>query len=60
MIASKEVAFERAAICNACPELFKPTWTCKKCGCFMKAKVRISGVSCPLDKWGPVSNETSE
>lgn len=57
MIASKEVAFERAAICNACPELFKPTWTCKKCGCFMKIKVRVPGVECPLGKWGPVNSE---
>ena len=51
MIADKEVAFKRAAICNGCDRLFKPTWTCKECGCFMKIKVRIPGSECPLGKW---------
>jgi hypothetical protein len=57
MIVDKEIAFERAAICNSCPELFKPTWTCKKCGCFMKVKTRVSFAECPLGKWGKVSSE---
>lgn len=61
MIANKEVAFERASICNSCPELFKPTWTCKKCGCFMKIKVRVAASECPLGKWSAVEkSESSE
>ena len=57
LVASNEVAFARAAICKNCEFLFQPTWTCKKCGCFMMIKVRVPGVSCPLPepKWGPVA-----
>tara|TARA_R110000822_G_scaffold225562_2_gene358292 strand:+ start:210 stop:377 length:168 start_codon:yes stop_codon:yes gene_type:complete len=52
MIVDKDVAFKRLAICNSCPELFKPTWTCKQCGCFMKAKARLDFTECPIGKWG--------
>jgi hypothetical protein len=54
MFIEKEKAFERLAICNSCPQLFKPTWTCKSCGCFMKVKGRLSYAECPLGKWGKV------
>lgn len=52
MILDNEKAIERAKVCASCPELFKPTWSCKKCGCFMKVKVRIAVSSCPEGKWG--------
>jgi hypothetical protein len=42
---------ERLAICRECPRLFKPTMTCKECGCFMQVKARIPAQSCPLGKW---------
>ena len=42
---------ERYSICKACPELVKLTKTCKKCGCFMTAKTKIQGATCPLGKW---------
>jgi hypothetical protein len=51
MFVEKEKAFERLAICNDCPSLFKPTWSCKECGCFMKVKARLESSSCPLGKW---------
>ena len=51
MIVDKEKAFERLSICNECPSLFKTTWTCKECGCFMKIKARLEHSKCPLDKW---------
>jgi hypothetical protein len=54
MFVEKEKAFERLAICNSCPELFKTTWTCKECGCFMKVKARLAFSECPLGKWGKV------
>ena len=38
-------------ICNECPRLFKPTYTCKECGCFMKIKTHIKSQRCPLGKW---------
>lgn len=48
---SKELAEERLSLCKACPELIPLTSTCKKCGCFMVAKVKLSKASCPLGKW---------
>jgi hypothetical protein len=42
---------ERFEICKACPELIKLTASCKKCGCFMKAKTKLQGATCPIGKW---------
>ena len=42
---------KRMDICLSCPELIKLTQTCKKCGCFMKAKTRLAEASCPIGKW---------
>jgi hypothetical protein len=53
-LASSEVAADRSKICGGCDRLFKPTWTCKECGCFMKIKVRLAGQHCPLHKWEAV------
>ena len=44
----------RFATCLDCEHLFKPTSTCKKCGCFMKVKVRLKGSECPIGKWGKI------
>ena len=45
-----QVAEARLAICQACPEL-KNEKQCNLCGCFMQAKTKIAGASCPLKKW---------
>jgi hypothetical protein len=50
-LVSKERAEERLAICKACPKLIQLTGTCKKCGCFMAAKVKLAKASCPINKW---------
>jgi hypothetical protein len=42
---------ERLAICKTCPELIKLTTQCKKCGCFMAVKTKLTGATCPLGKW---------
>jgi hypothetical protein len=42
---------ERYSICKECPEFFKLTAQCKKCGCFMKLKVLLPGQECPIGKW---------
>ena len=42
---------DRIAICKDCIFYFKPTGTCKKCGCFMKLKTKIKAASCPIGKW---------
>ena len=57
ILADSEMAVAREKICAGCDRLFKPTWTCKECGCFMKIKVRIAAQHCPLDKWLAVSDD---
>ena len=58
-IASTEVISTRLEICNSCEHLFKPTNQCTQCGCFIEAKVRLKGSSCPIDKWSrEVDEET--
>ncbi len=51
VLAPRELTEKRLKICSECPRLFKPTYTCKECGCFMKIKTKILGASCPLGKW---------
>lgn len=41
----------RMQICLSCPELTKLTKQCKKCGCFMEFKTRLSNAECPIGKW---------
>ena len=46
-----EIVKSRLEICKAC-EYFRPkTETCRKCGCFMKLKVKLPAAVCPLGKW---------
>ena len=49
--ASEIVQEKRYSICKACPEFIGLTTQCRKCGCFMKLKTKISLSSCPLGKW---------
>ena len=49
--AEESVATTRYSVCRACPELIKLTKQCKKCGCFMAAKTKLQGATCPLGKW---------
>ena len=42
---------DRLDICKSCPQLFKPTTSCKRCGCFMRIKAKISSMKCPDNKW---------
>lgn len=41
----------RMDICNGCDRLFKPTKSCKECGCFMALKTWIEVSVCPIGKW---------
>lgn len=50
-VEDEELGKTRLEICKACPELIKVTKTCKKCGCFMTAKTKLTGAVCPLGKW---------
>lgn len=49
-----EIADERLKICQSCPELIQVTSQCKKCGCFMHAKVKLPIAACPIGKWDAV------
>ena len=42
---------DRIAICRSCVFYFKPTGTCKDCGCFMKIKARLAPMECSQKKW---------
>lgn len=53
---SPEIQEQRMAICTSCPHLYKPTTTCRKCGCFMAIKTWLPRQSCPIKKWGPDPN----
>jgi hypothetical protein len=48
---SKDDRNTRLGICKGCDRLFKPTGTCKQCGCFMGLKTWIDRATCPLGKW---------
>lgn len=52
----KEVAQARYDMCKGCPFLL-PTTQCSKCGCFMKAKVKLAHAECPVGNWGKVIQE---
>ena len=42
---------DRIAICKDCIFYFKPTGSCKDCGCFMKIKARLAPMECTQNKW---------
>ena len=48
---------ERYSVCQSCEHLYRPTDTCKKCGCFMQVKTWMPNQSCPIKKWGKYSEE---
>ena len=46
-----EVYEDRITICKSCIYYFKPTGTCKDCGCFMKIKARLAPMGYSQKKW---------
>lgn len=59
---SQEVQKKRMSICESCDKLYKPTYTCKACGCFMNVKTWMGDQKCPLNKWDkePAPNQTHD
>lgn len=49
---TEDIRQARYDICLQCPRLFKPTRTCKECGCFMALKTWLKDAHCPLGHWG--------
>ena len=58
----EDVRQARWDICESCDKLYKPTNSCKLCGCFMKIKTTLPFAECPIKKWGiytPTDEEKS-
>ena len=52
---------DRITICKSCVYYFKPTGSCKDCGCFMKIKARLAPMACSQKKWDKTTEiETPE
>ena len=51
ILVNKATFEERFKTCRNCEHLFKPTNSCKKCGCFIHLKARLANQSCPINKW---------
>lgn len=47
----RDVGQVRIDMCKVCPEFVGFTKQCKKCGCFLPAKVLIPFSKCPIGKW---------
>lgn len=47
----ENTAQNRFSICQQCPEFIDLTTQCKKCGCIMKLKTKLTKATCPLGKW---------
>lgn len=45
----------RYDMCLNCPSLIKMTKQCKKCGCMMSQKAKLPHASCPIGKWGAIT-----
>lgn len=42
---------DRFTTCKGCERLWKPTRTCRECGCFMGLKTWLADARCPIGKW---------
>lgn len=51
MISDEDLTKSRLDICNSCENLYQPTKSCKKCGCFVIAKTKLKTQKCPINKW---------
>lgn len=58
LLASKEKAEARFAICRECEFLDKERGRCIKCGCFMAKKTGVEVAKCPIGKWGDLQGFT--
>jgi len=56
LFATEEIINERMDICRSCEYYDAKQVRCRRCGCFLKQKVRFIFDSCPLSKW-TVSDE---
>ncbi len=57
---SDEIQQYRYNICKSCDKLYKPTDSCKMCGCFMKVKTWMPQHACPIKKWPAVEQQATD
>tara|TARA_Y100001937_G_scaffold45995_1_gene64612 strand:+ start:524 stop:919 length:396 start_codon:yes stop_codon:yes gene_type:complete len=50
-LVGKDIYKDRLDTCRSCKHYFKPTGSCKVCGCFMRIKASISIMECPKQYW---------
>jgi hypothetical protein len=60
LIVSPEVQQQRLEICKSCEQYDESQQRCKKCGCFLPAKVSFALDSCPENKWGETQETWNE
>jgi len=53
---NNEIWEERGRICQSCDKITMLN-TCSICNCFMPAKTKLAGASCPENKWIAVVTE---
>lgn len=65
----EDIAKEREAICDTCPEIDREggkclvpgtTPCCSKCGCKLSWKLRALSSACPLGKWQAILTQEEE
>jgi hypothetical protein len=59
LVVPDNIKEERLQICNTC-EFFTTLSRCKKCGCFMPAKILIKRAKCPINKWMPYEEKNND
>ena len=56
-IVESEVRKERMSVCESCEHFDVNKNKCNKCGCYLKVKTAFSHESCPVKKWGAVTQK---
>ncbi len=51
ILCSEEVSKLRIEECERCNYYDKQQTRCRKCGCYMKVKVKFTNTKCPIGKW---------
>ena len=51
VLVPEEVSKLRLEECGRCDYYDKQQNRCRKCGCYMKVKVKFVNTSCPIGKW---------
>lgn len=60
IMVSDDIRDSRLTTCNSCAYRIESVNLCSKCGCFLPAKTKLAGVSCPIGKWNAVVLDSKE